>query len=499
MISILLSKLLPLLDLEKSWHYADLPITGIAFNSKKVKPGDLFIAICGTQVDGHDYIAQALGQGAVACIVEKEVTALPKVVPILQVSNSRLALSHVANAFYQNVSEKLKIVGITGTNGKTTMSCLVQAILNHAGISCGRMGTIGYQYGEHFIEALHTTPESTEIHQVLAKMLSHGVQAVAMEVSSHAIDLHRVADVQFDVAVFSNLTPEHLDYHQDMETYFAVKQRLFLELLPRGKGLKKSIINADDPYGLKLIESLEAAALDYWSYSTHAQSKWDIFVTDWKSTLEGITAQIMTPQGELSIHSPLIGAFNLSNILAAISVAVAWEVPLAIISEALASYADVPGRLQKIENPQGVHVYVDYAHTPDALKNVLQTLRELNPPRLITVFGCGGDRDAQKRPIMGCEVAKYSDAAIVTSDNPRTEDPQQIIEDILPGVQEGGLELEKNCWVEPDRRQAIFKALQFAQEGDLVLIAGKGHEDYQILGKEKVHFDDREVVREFFK
>ncbi len=499
---ITLHQLMKSLSVEKSFHlneeHADLLISKIVFNSKQVKRGDLFVAISGTKLDGHRFILDAVNQGAVACVIEKEIQTLPPI-PTLLVKNSRLALSQLANFYYDQASKKLKVIAVTGTNGKTTLTCLLQEILNAAKVSCGRIGTIGYQYGDQWIEALHTTPESTEIHKMLAEMYKHQMRAVAMEVSSHAIDLHRVADIQFDLAIFTNLTPEHLDYHKNMDSYFSAKKKLFIDLLPRGKGLKKAIINADDPYGLKLVESLANKGIAYWTYSTQAQSKWDVFVTDWTSSLEGIQANVRTPQGEIKISSPLIGAFNLSNILAAMTAALALEIPLREIQQALKICHEIPGRLQKIRHTQGVHVYVDYAHTPDALKNVLLTLRKLNPKKLITVFGCGGDRDPLKRPIMGCEVAKYSDAAIVTSDNPRTEDPAKIIQEILPGIQEGGLELRKNVWIEPDRRQAIFKALQRAKSGDLVLIAGKGHEDYQILGKEKIHFDDREVVREFFK
>jgi UDP-N-acetylmuramoyl-L-alanyl-D-glutamate--2,6-diaminopimelate ligase len=325
-------------------------------------------------------------------------------------------------------------------------------------------------------------------------MVSSGVDLVLMEVSSHAADLRRVDDIYFDLAIFTNLTPEHLDYHKSMELYFESKKRLFRDLLPKGKGLKRAILNADDSYGQKLIEMFGDSS--FWTYSTLPQSKWNCFVKKWHSTLMGMEAEICTPVGEGKFSSPLIGAFNLSNILACIAAALSFGIPLPTILGAVEKFSGVVGRLERVPNDRGIHIFVDYAHTPDALKNVLKSLKELDAKRILTVFGCGGDRDRAKRPIMGREVARLSDRAVLTSDNPRTEDPQQIIREVLPGIEEGGMTVGKDCILEPDRRKAIHQAIGMAESGDVVLIAGKGHEDYQIIGSTKIHFDDREVARE---
>jgi UDP-N-acetylmuramoyl-L-alanyl-D-glutamate--2,6-diaminopimelate ligase len=282
-----------------------------------------------------------------------------------------------------------------------------------------------------------------------------------------------------------------------MELYFESKKKLFTLLLPRGGGLNRAIINADDLYGQKLLEIIKDAPV--WTYSTKAQSKWDLFAREWHSDLNGMKGILCTPAGEMPFASPLIGNFNLSNLLAAVGAVLQYQVPLKSIVATLKDTSQVPGRLERIPNRKGVHVFVDYAHTPDALKKVLQALREAEASKIITVFGCGGDRDRTKRPIMGREVARFSEMAVVTSDNPRTEDPEKIIQEILPGIEEGGMKVGQECWVEPDRRQAIQWAIEKAKKGDVVLIAGKGHEDYQILGTQKIHFDDREVARDALK
>lgn len=486
-----LSDLIQHLPILEKRHFSEKKVTGLAYHSGRVQPGNLFIAIPGTAVDGHDFLDMALQAGACAVVVEREVS-VPKDIPVFRVENTRSSLSRLASHWYHRPSQDLNIIGITGTNGKTTISCLLQHILESAGHSTGRIGTIGFQYGGKFRKLNHTTPESPEIHGMLREMVDHGIKNVAMEVSSHAIDMHRVDDVQFNLGIFSNLTPEHLDYHMTMELYFESKKRLFTVLLPQGGGLNRSIINADDPYGQSLIEFIKDSPV--WTYSTKAQSKWDFFVQDWHSDLQGLQGTLSTPSGTSKFRSNLIGAFNLSNILASIAAALSMEIPLKTILGAIDSFGDVPGRLERVPNSKGLYVFVDYAHTPDALKNVLQALRDLDPQRIITLFGCGGDRDRTKRPIMGREVARLSDLAIVTSDNPRTEDPQGIIDEILPGIKEGNMKIGINCLVEPDRKKAITLALDQAKKGDVVLVAGKGHEDYQILGTKRIHFDDREVA-----
>ncbi|MCC7344517.1 MAG: UDP-N-acetylmuramoyl-L-alanyl-D-glutamate--2,6-diaminopimelate ligase [Deltaproteobacteria bacterium] len=491
-----LSQLIQDLPFLEKRHFADVEIAGLSSHSGEVKPGFLFVAIHGTKIDGHHFIDNALERGAAALVVEREVPVAKKV-PVFKVQNSRASLSRLAARWHGDPTKEIPVVGVTGTNGKTTITYLLGAIFQAAGKTPGILGTIGCRYNGINLPNAHTTPESIEIQRLFREMKTAGVDAVAMEVSSHAVDMRRVEDVFFDVGVFTNLTPEHLDYHKSMELYFESKKRLFLQLLPRGKGPKRAVLNADDRYGMKLIDAVKEVPV--WTYSTMAQSKWDFYAREWRSDLSGTQAVIATPQGVAEFRSPLIGAFNLSNILAAAAAAAALEIPLETIARAVAAFDGVPGRLERIENDKGIHVFVDYAHTPDALKNVLGALQNLNPPKILTVFGCGGDRDRAKRPIMGREVARLSNVAVVTSDNPRTEDPQKIIGEILPGVEEGGMTPGRDAFVEPDRKAAIEKAIAMAKPGEVVLIAGKGHEDYQILGTEKVHFDDRETAREALK
>lgn len=487
-----LSDLVENLPFLEKRYFHDLEIQGIASHSKEVKPGFLFVAIYGTLVDGHQFIKEALQAGAIAVLVEKEV-AVPKHIPLFRVQDSRAALSHLAARWHDHPSRHFPVIGVTGTNGKTTITYLLEHILKKSGKSPAVMGTIQTRFAGREWSSSHTTPESLHIQGNLAEMLASGVEALVMEVSSHAVDMRRVEDIAFDAVIFTNLTPEHLDYHKTMELYFEAKKRLFVQLLPRGKGPIRSIINVDDRYGLKLAEALENRSV--WTYSTRAQSKWNFFVKQWHSDLNGMAGIIATPGGDIAFRSPLIGGFNLSNLLAAVAGALTLGVDPQTIVAALADFPGVPGRLERISNCRGVHVFVDYAHTPDALRNVLSALKQLDPPKIYTIFGCGGDRDRSKRPMMGREVARLADVAIVTSDNPRTENPQKIIEEILPGIEEGGMMLGKDCQVEIDRQTAIESAIAKAQSGEVVLIAGKGHENYQILGTQKIHFDDREVAK----
>ncbi|MBL7686177.1 MAG: UDP-N-acetylmuramoyl-L-alanyl-D-glutamate--2,6-diaminopimelate ligase, partial [Deltaproteobacteria bacterium] len=345
--------------------------------------------------------------------------------------------------------------------------------------------------------ASHTTPESIDLLQYLSSFQKQGCDSVVMEVSSHALHRHRVDGLEFNGAVFTNLSPEHLDYHLEMNDYFQAKAILFREhLLKSQKSNRFAILNIDDEYATKLVSDL--ASVQIFSFSLRSTQA-DLYPFNYHLNLEGVQTEIQTPWGVISLKSRLLGAFNLSNLLAAIAVGGALGISLPLIKKALEEFSFVPGRLEKIENKKGIHVFVDYAHTPDALRHVLSSLKNLKTPesRLITVFGCGGDRDRGKRPLMGNEVARGSDFAWVTSDNPRTEDPQKIIQDILPGIKAQKLDAEKSIHLQIDRRLAIQEALQFARPGDVVLIAGKGHEDYQMIGKEKIHFDDREIARSF--
>lgn len=482
-------------------HFRELTMTGLSFDSRRVQPGHLFVAIPGLTLDGHQFIGEAIKRGATAVVIEREV-AVPPEVPVFKVCNARQALSHLSAQWWGHPSEKLHVTGITGTNGKTTICFLLEAILNHSGLKAGRMGTIGYAYQDIQGELTHTTPEADEIHRLLFEMLQAKVSHVVMEASSHAIDLNRCDDVAFDQAIFTNLTPEHLDYHKSMELYFESKKRLFTQLLPQSPKETRAILNIQDPYGKKLQEILTEQKISsaLWTFSTHKPDSEDVpadfYPEDWHFDISGLQAKLHSPQGSFAIASPLIGMHNLANIIAASAAALSAQVSLKHIQETLLELKKIPGRLERVENDQDIHVFVDYAHTPDALKNVLATLRSLGQHKIITVFGCGGDRDRDKRPLMGKEVGLFSDQAIVTSDNPRTEDPEKIIADILPGMEEAGMHKAKDYQVVPERRQAIIQALTQAQAGDVVLIAGKGHENYQIQGTKKVPFDDREIVKE---
>ncbi len=499
-----LKTLLSGIELLQTSNIPALEISQLAYDSRKVIPGTLFVAIRGTERDGHQYISQAISQGATAIVCEADFNSAPlteKAISFFKVKNARVALSRLSRNFFESPSRCMKVVGITGTNGKTTISYLVEAILERAHFSPIVIGTVNFRHAGKVFPSSHTTPESLDLGAFLKERSQEGGDALVMEVSSHALDQHRVDEIDFDVCVFSNLTTDHLDYHSSLEDYFAAKAKLFRELLPSSsKKDKGAVLNLDDPWVLRLKKEIQ---IPVWGVSLHLQEA-AVFPLSKKITVEGIEAQIKTPKGNFMLQSSLLGEFNLFNLMAATAVGIALKIPLSAIQEALQGIQGVPGRLERVKNSRGIHVFVDYAHTPDALKNVLQTLRQFmgpkpvqeNAPRLITVFGCGGDRDKSKRPLMGEEVAKYSDEAIVTSDNPRTEEAQSILEDILVGLKSEGWKENENFWVEPDRKKAISLALSNAKPGDMVLIAGKGHEDYQILGRQKIHFDDREVAKE---
>lgn len=474
----------------------DLNIESVSSNSSEIKKGSLFVAISGFHSDGHNYLGEALKKGAVALLGDQE-TEMPPWVPYFKVAESRKALSRISANFFQAPSHAMKVLGVTGTNGKTTITYLTEAMLKKAGVSTAVLGTINYRWADKVIESSHTTPESSRVQEIFAQMREDHVEVALLEVSSHALDLCRVDDVAFDMVVFNNLSSEHLDYHKSMELYFEAKKKLFKDLLERSsKKEKRALVNVDDFYGKKLLEQSDRHL--FYRYSLSEKNHPHYHVIESSFSLEGISAKISTPEGVIQFKSPLIGNFNLSNILASIAMAHFCGVKNPEIQEALEGFSGVPGRLERVPNDKGIYIFVDYAHTPDALKNVLKTIHDIEHSRMITVFGCGGDRDASKRPLMGEEVARFSDLAIVTSDNPRTEDPQSIIEDILPGINQGGLEENESYFIELDRKKAIFKALDFAKEGDVVLIAGKGHEDYQILGNKTISFDDRKVAREYF-
>ena len=478
---------------ELPWAEVEGPLSGevkaIVYDSRKVMPGYLFVALKGHSQDGHRFLDEAIRKGAVGAVVQNKVQSGFSA-PVIRVPDTRKALYQLAAAFYGWPQKELKLIGITGTNGKTTTSYLLESILRQAGYHPGVIGTVNYRIGKLTCPAPVTTPESLDLMRALRKMADQGATHVVMEVSSHALDQGRVGDCPFQVGVFTNLSRDHLDYHGSMDAYFHAKSLLFQHLGARCETAKAwAVINADTPYGQRLMKMTDALVLTYGlGEGCHVRAR-NVSVTS-----EELGAEIATPSGWVKVSCPLLGRFNLYNMLAAVGAALCEEVSLEEIAEGLSQVSCVPGRVEPIKNNLGISVVVDYAHTPDALEKVLRDLRPLVNGRVITVFGCGGDRDKGKRPEMGRIAAMQSDLLIITSDNPRTEDPQEIVDQICKGVE--GVSGGAPYIVELDRGKAIKKALGEARKGDLVLIAGKGHEDYQIIGTEKRPFDDRKVTAE---
>jgi UDP-N-acetylmuramoyl-L-alanyl-D-glutamate--2,6-diaminopimelate ligase len=470
-------------------------ISGITHDSNRVNEGFLFAAIKGDSTDGHRFIGQALDRGARALLVETIDWIDFGDVSVILVEDSRSSLAQISSNFYNHPTKELKLVGITGTNGKTTTTYLLESMLQHEKKNVGVIGTVEHRYQGEKITSNMTTPEAIELMELLREMRKSGVEYVVMEVSSHALDKKRVLGCHFDAAVFTNLSQDHLDYHKTLDNYFMTKKSLFTEVLKRSdKRPISSVINVDDPYGRKLIEESAGNIISYSIEDRHAT----VFADKIKLSNEGIVSQVRTPWGRIDIKSNLLGRHNLSNILAAAASALSIGVSSGSIEKGISSLSTIPGRLERVDNRLGITILVDYAHTPDALKNVLQVVRPLTRGKLILVFGCGGDRDSMKRPIMGRIGRELSDILIVTSDNPRTESPERIIEDIEIGVFDEGSR-EKTYFRIVDRRSAIEKAIEIASEGDGVLIAGKGHENYQIVGEKKSPFDDREVAKNKIK
>ena len=462
-------------------------VTGIAYDSRAVQPGHVFVALRGQHADGLSFVPVAIERGATAVVAEgpaPEGTA----VAWTMVKDARLALAVLAAEFYGHPSRELQVVGITGTNGKTTTAHLVASIFEAAGMSCGVLGTVAYRIGTQVLEATRTTPEAPDVQALLREMVARGCAAAAIEVSSHALSLRRVDETTFAAAVFTNLTRDHLDFHEDMESYFQAKRRLF-DMLSRDT---PSVLNLDDPRGPALAEFLGRPV----TYAINRAA--DITPGPLSYSLDGLDFDVRTPRGALHVRSKLVGRPNVYNILAAVSTGVALGLPFDAIERGLRNLSGVPGRFELASAPKDdVTVVVDYAHTDDALRNVLETVRPLARGRLITVFGCGGERDRPKRPLMGAVAGRLSDLIIVTSDNPRGEDPNRIIEEILRGITpDTRRDSAQRLLTEPDRRAAIAKAIALARPGDLVLIAGKGHEKYQMVGARALPFDDVAVARE---
>ena len=484
-----LRELLAKTNLKQSKHDAlDLEVNRVCTNSHACQPGDLFIGMPGTRVDGGEFWAGAIGQGAIAAIITP--SAAQKQPPsedacVIQTEDMTATCSAIAAAFNDYPSSKLGMVGVTGTNGKTTTSHLIEYFLLQAQKPTAMLGTLYTRWQGYSQTASHTTPFAVELQSQLAEAVKAGNEYAVMEVSSHALAQGRVKACKFEVGVFTNLTQDHLDYHRDMEDYFQAKSLLFDPEYLQGR----AIVNLDDEYGKRLIDRLDAERV--WTYSVEDSSA-DLYTSSLDYQPTGVSGVLHTPQGKIAFNSPLVGQFNLANLLAAVGAAVHLGIELDTIADCLPNFAGVPGRMERVQSDsnQDINVIVDYAHTPDSLENLLKAARPFISGKMICVFGCGGDRDRTKRPLMGKIAAQLADIAVVTSDNPRTENPEQILKDVVAGIPDT---------VEPlvigDRAKAIATAIKQAKPGDGVLIAGKGHEDYQILGTEKIHFDDREQAR----
>ncbi|MFH0988704.1 MAG: UDP-N-acetylmuramoyl-L-alanyl-D-glutamate--2,6-diaminopimelate ligase [bacterium] len=469
----------------------DVEIHQLQYDSRKVEKEDCFIAIRGTGADGHHYIGTAIERGAKVIVLEND-QVLPDSyfmhagVAKVVVPDSRKALALMAATYYGHPSRKLTMVGVTGTNGKTTTSHIIKSICEAAGNKVGLIGTIEYMIGNERRPATHTTPESLELQSLLAQMVERGCTTVSMEVSSHALHQSRVHGVEYTTAVFTNLTQDHLDYHGSMEEYYRTKNILFESLSPAAS----AVINIDDPWSSRFLTSTRARAVRFGSTPNAS-----VYPTDIELSINGTNLIIHYEGGSIALASSLVGRFNVSNILASFSAGYSLGFSAETIKHGIEQVKNVRGRFERVASPAGWSAIIDYAHTPDALEKCLMTLHDVLPSdhrgTIITVFGAGGDRDKTKRPLMGTVASRLSDLTIVTSDNPRTENPEQIIDDVIRGVVPSAQVLRVT-----DRRNAIQRAIQLAHPSDTILIAGKGHEEYQVIGKEKLHFSDREVVEE---
>ncbi len=462
-----------------------LEVSTVEFDSRNVKPGALFVCIKGFESDGHDYTQKAIEAGALALCVEHELADIEA--PQLIVQDTRHALALTAQRFYGDPSARMDVVGITGTNGKTTTTYLLDSIMRHAGKKTGVIGTVATCIGDEQIQASRTTPESAELQKLLAEMADSHVEHVSMEVSSHAIDLSRIDGVTFGAVAFTNLTQDHLDYHRSMENYLAAKKRLFTDFK-----VKARVIDINTDVGLRLASELSA---DYDILTVGCAEEASIRAKKIEPQPHGTYFTLDTPTGEAYVTLPLPGAYNVDNALVAAGCAYGLGIDVETIAEALSEAPQVPGRLERIIAGQPFEVVVDYAHTPDSLEKALKAMRAATQGNVIVVFGCGGDRDPGKRPIMGKVAGTFADIAIATSDNPRGEDVIAILLQVEDGLRASGGKFN----TEVDRRHAIERACLLAKPGDCVLIAGKGHEDYQVFAHHTVHFDDREVARESLK
>jgi len=469
------------------------PVPGLTYDSRKIESGFVFVCVEGFKTDGHNYAGGALEKGAGAIVAQKPVD-IPEGVPLVLVRDSRRALALMAAAFAGHPSRQLTMVGITGTNGKTTTTFLVEQIFREKGYKVGLIGTIMNKIGDKILPVTNTTPESLDLQLLLKEMADSGVSHVVMEVSSHALELERVAGVEYDTAVFTNISQDHLDFHGTMEKYLEAKQKLFanLGLYTEKTRTKCAVVNVDDPSAGNIIKAAAGKVITY-----GVENKCDIRAANINLRAEGVSFDVLTPGGDIYLQLHLTGMFNVYNVLAAFAVGYAQEIEPDALKKALESVKGVPGRLEKVDEGQDFAVLVDYAHTPDGLENIIRAARGFTKGRVITVFGCGGDRDRSKRPIMGEISARLSDYSVLTSDNPRTEDPLFILSHIEEGVRRV---VDRSGYsIIPDRREAIAYVLNMARAEDVVIIAGKGHETYQIVQDQILHFDDREVAGEILK
>lgn len=481
-----LKKLLSALQKFEAGGSVDIEITGLSYNSRKTRKGHLFFALPGVHHHGMSFLAQAEKAGAVAVLSDRkpEKSSLPCII----VDQPRMAMGALGSAFYGHPSRTLKVFGITGTNGKTTSTFLLRSILEAAGMRCGLLGTVGYSGQEFRFPSTLTTPESLDLQEMLASMVKEGCNACVMEVSSHSLVQYRVASTNFEVAVFTNLTQDHLDFHQTMEQYFAAKSMLFDSSICI---TRQAVINRDDPYGRRLQVARKAAGLpaaDY-GFGRGCQFK----VKKWTTTPAGSEIIMRYQNRDARIKTPLLAKYNAYNIAGVFAAATLAGVEREHVIAGISGMLRVPGRLERVDLGQPFLIFIDYAHTEDALRQVLITVRQYTDERLIVVFGCGGERDRGKRPLMGRAAGELADEVILTSDNPRYEDPEAIINEVKAGMAVSG---NSNLHVFVDRKEAIAHAVRMAHPGDLLVLAGKGHEDYQIVGDEKLHFDEREILKE---
>ena len=481
----LLKTLVPAIPIRKIIGTIDRPVESIAYDSRRVQRNGMFVALRGEKSDGHQFIGQAIEKGASVIVVEHE-GSHPRAT-FLVVENTRAALADLSAAFYHYPARKLKLAAVTGTNGKTTTTFLTKHICEAAGLRCGLIGTVRYEIGERVLPAIRTTPESLDLVELLAQIRDAGCRAAAMEVSSHALAQDRTRGLEWNVAVFTNLTQDHLDFHGTMMSYFDAKAKLFTQLGAQQKKRKPmAVVNIDDRYGEQLLDKIDKNVAVI-TYGRGARA--DFRASNPRVEFSGTSYQLEAGGKSYLVRVPLIGRFNVLNSVAALAAANALGISLRDAVLSIGKSSQIPGRLELVPAKRQFQVFVDYAHTPDALRNVLRTLRELEPHRLIAVFGCGGDRDRQKRPMMGDIVDQYADYAIITSDNPRTEDPNAILAEIEKGFRSS--RYEKIV----DRTEAIGRAVALAQPRDIVLIAGKGHENYQEFADYTVPFDDIQVAR----